>query len=155
MQTCNHRRCFSPSHREIRWQNDFPLRDDVEDFSGRTRTFVISCFETTLGYTVRAEEEGANGVGYQFGAYSETSPYSALGRIRKKMHKELATRHITKGSHGYAMLHDTLRGRITCIDAHDVALVVDGIPLDATDLITMIASHEGFEFELKIKDALV
>jgi hypothetical protein len=144
-----------PSHREIRWQDDFPLRDEVEDFSGRTRAFVISCSVTPLGYTVRAEEEGTNGMGYQFGAYSETSPYAALGRIRKKMHKELATRHIAKDSHGYSMLHDTLRGRITCGDTHDLALVVDGIPLDATDLIAMIASHEGFEFELKIKDPLV
>jgi hypothetical protein len=38
---------------------------------------VIDCHETALGFTVRAREQGAEEDGYEFAAYSETSPYSA------------------------------------------------------------------------------
>jgi hypothetical protein len=38
------------------WHDDFPLREHVEDFAGRTRTFVIDCHETALGFTVRARQ---------------------------------------------------------------------------------------------------
>ena len=55
------------------------MREEVEDHAGRMRAFVINCHEGGLGFTVRAEEEGRRGDGYQFAVYSETSPYSALG----------------------------------------------------------------------------
>ena len=136
------------------WDDDFPLREDVEDFSGRTRTFVISCRESGLGFTVRAEEEGAEGTGYEFAAYSETSPYSALGRLRQKMYRGLATRHITGSPGRYRMLHDTLNGRITSDAEGGVVLVVDGVPLGIDDLAEIFASHEGWGFEMQIRDAL-
>ena len=136
------------------WRGDFPLRDEVEDFSGKTRTFVITCHEGALGFTVRAQDEGAEGTGYEFGAYSETSPYAALGRVRQKMHRALATRHITKSNQGYQMLHDELSGRITWDSKEGVVLVVDGIPLDIENLASILASHEGWCFEMKIVDAL-
>lgn len=134
--------------------DDFPLRDEVEDFAGTTRTFVITCHEGGLGFTVRAQEEGREGTGYEFAAYSETSPYAALGRLRQKMHRALATRHITKSDHGYQMLHDGLNGRITWDRERGVALVVDGIQLSMEDLASILASHEGWAFEMKIVDAL-
>jgi hypothetical protein len=68
------------------WQRDFPMRGEVEDYAGRTRPFVITCHKGDLGFTVRASEEGRGNTGYEFAAYSETSPYSALGRVREKMH---------------------------------------------------------------------
>lgn len=67
------------------WKADFPIHESVEDFAGKQRKFVINCHEGGLGYTVRASEEGKDGLGYQFASYSETSPYSALGRVRDKM----------------------------------------------------------------------
>jgi hypothetical protein len=74
------------------WGADFPMREEVEDYAGTARGFVIICHETGLGFTVRAEEEGSRGPGYEFAVYSETSPYSALGRLRQKMYRGLATR---------------------------------------------------------------
>lgn len=62
------------------WKADFPIRQSVEDFAGKQRKFVINCHEGGLGYTVRASEEGKDGLGYQFAACSETSPYNVLGR---------------------------------------------------------------------------
>ena len=38
------------------WKADFPIRENVEDFAGKQRTFVIDCHEGGLGYTVRASE---------------------------------------------------------------------------------------------------
>jgi hypothetical protein len=136
------------------WEADFPMREEVEDYTGRTRTFVITCHEGVLGFTVRAEEQGRRGLGYQFGAYSETSPYNALGRLRHKMYRALATRHVTGAPGAFRMLHDRLSGRITSDGEGGVALVVDGIALGIEDLASILASHEGWNFELQIVDGL-
>ena len=103
------------------------MREEVEDHAGRARTFVINCHEGGLGWTVRAQEEGRRGAGYEFAAYSETSPYSALGRLRQKMYRGVATRHISGSPGAYQMLHDKLSGRITSDGNGGVVLVVDGL----------------------------
>jgi hypothetical protein len=136
------------------WKTDFPIHEQVEDFSGRQRSFVIDCHEGALGYTVRASEEASDGLGYEFGAYSETSPYSALGRVREKLSRCLATRHITASNGMRQMLHDRLKGRITSDGKGRVLLVVDGVPLDIEDMVSFLRSREGWEFELCIIDAL-
>ena len=136
------------------WLDDFPQQEEVEDFSGKRRTFVIDCHETALGFTVRAQEKNTKETGYEFSAYSETSPYSALGRVRHKMYRGLAIRHIT-GKHGnYRMMHDNLSGRITSDDDGGVLLVVDGIALNLQEIGTILASREGWDFKLEIVDAL-
>lgn len=136
------------------WQADFPLREEVEDYSGRTRAFVINCHEGGLGFTVRAEEEGRPGAGYEFAAYSETSPYNALWRLRQKMHRGLATRHVTGSPGAYQMLHDRLSGRITSDGNGGVVLIVDGVALGIENLASILMTHEGWGFELQIVDAL-
>ena len=125
------------------WKADFPIRQSVEDFAGKHRKFVIDCHQGGLGYTVRASEEGKDGLGYEFAAYSETSPYSALGRVREKMSRALATRYTTTSHGERRMLHDTLKGRITSGGEGRVALVVDGIPLGIEEIESFLASHEG------------
>jgi hypothetical protein len=140
---------------EQRWDADFPIREEVEDHTGRARAFVITCHEGGLGFTVRAEEEGRRGAGYQFAAYSETSPYSALGRLRQKMYRGLATRHVTGPPRWVSnAARQGLSGRITSDGKGGVALVVDGIALGIEDLASILASHEGWALELQIVDAL-
>jgi hypothetical protein len=136
------------------WAEDFPIREEVEDHAGRRRAFVINCHEGGLGFTVRAEEEGSPDAGYQFAAYSETSPYSALGRLRQKMRRGVATRHLTGSSGAYEMLHDKLSGRITSDSDGGLVLVVDGKGVGIENLVAMLLTHEGWEFELQIVDAL-
>jgi len=136
------------------WEADFPIREEVEDHAGRRRSFVINCHEGGLGFTVRAEEEGRPGAGYQFAAYSETSPYSALGRLRQQMYRGVATRHMTGSPGAYEMLHDKLCGRITSDGTGGVVLVVDGMGFGIENLASMLLTHEGWEFELQIVDAL-
>lgn len=137
-----------------RWEADFPIREEVEDYAGKARVFVITCHQGGLGFTVRAKEEGGEESGYEFAAYSETSPYSALGRLRHKMCRAMATRHITDTPGGYRMLHDRLSGRITSDGKGGVVLVVDGTPLGIDDLASILGSHEGWAFDLQIVDAL-
>ena len=136
------------------WKADFPIRESVEDFAGKQRKFVIDCHEGNSGYTVRASEEGKDRMGYEFAAYSETSPYSALGRVRDKMSRGLATRHITTADGLLRMMHDNLKGRITSAGEGRVALIVDGIPLGIEEIETIFQSHEGWAFELRIVDSL-
>ena len=136
------------------WRTDFPIHDEIEDYAGLLRRFVITCHEGGLGFTVRASEEGRDGLGYEFGAYSETSPYSALGRVRQKMQRCLATRHLASSDGDRRMLHDELRGRITSDGVGGVTLVVDGTPLSIDDLQSILSTHEGWEFEMRIVDAL-
>ena len=136
------------------WTSDFPIREQVEDYAGRMRSFLINCHEGGLGFTVRAEEEDRNGTGYEFAAYSETSPYSALGRVRRKMHRGLATRHVTGSPGDYRMLHDRLSGRITSDGKGGVLLIVDGSALGFEDLASILEFHEGWSFELQIVDGL-
>ena len=52
------------------------------------------------------------------------------------------------------MLHDRLEGRITSDGKGHVLLVVDGIPLGVQDVESFFQSHEGWEFEMRIVDAL-
>ena len=136
------------------WNNDFPIEEEVEDHGGRTRLFSITCHEGPLGFTVRAQEKEAQGAGYEFAAYSETSPYNALGRLRQKMYRGLATRHITKSLHGYHMLHNKLSGRIASDGNGNALIVVDGKPLSINDLAYILISHEGWSFDLTIIDSL-
>ena len=138
----------------LNWERDFPIREEVEDYAGRQRLFVITCHEGGLGFTVRATEEGSGGTGYEFAAYSETSPYSALGRVRDKMRRGLATRYITGGIGDYQMTHDRVFGRISSDGDTGVVLFIDGIPLSMEDFAKILSSHEGWAFELKIVDAL-
>ena len=136
------------------WNNDFPIEEEVEDHAGRTRRFLSTCHEGPLGFTVRAQEQGAQGTGYEFAAYSETSPHNALGRLRQKMYRGLATRHITRSLHGYRMLHDKLSGRIASDGSGGALVVVDGISLSIDDLAHILISHEGWSFDLTIIDSL-
>jgi len=133
------------------WEKDFPRREEFEDFSGKMRTFIVDCHEGPWGYTIRAREENPKGEGYEFAVYSETSPYSALGRLRHKARRSMAIRHL---SSGHNMLHDKLRGRLASDGHGGVVLVVDGLAITIDKLTRLLSTHEGWEFELRIKDAL-
>ena len=131
---------------------DFPIRESVEDALGEERLFLITNHCSGFGYTLTAREEGKEGLGYEFSASSETSPYNALFNLRDKMHRSLAMRHITRRGSRHQMLHDTLRGRIAWSQANGLALIVDGIPLDLDDLRGILETHEGWQFRLEIAD---
>jgi hypothetical protein len=134
----------------------FPFRESVKDGSGSQRWFLIDHRvnegANRVMHAVTANEEDCDGLGFSFTAYSETGAHEALGRVREKMHRTLAMRHITRSESGYRMLHDTLRGRIEAIDEGKIVLVVDGIHLSLEDLRKVLVCHEGWQFRLQIVD---
>ena len=136
------------------YKSDFPIREEVEDFAGKLRKFIITCHETPLGFSLSAEEEGKGGNGFEFRAFSEFSPYSALGRLRQKMYRAMATRHITGKPGDYRMLHDSIEGRITSNGNAGALLIVDGVPVSMEEFEAMLRTHEGWSFTLQIEDAL-
>ena len=138
----------------IDWTNEFPREEEAEDFAGNVRRFEVTCYYNGLGYSVRAVEVGREWNGYVFAAYSETSPYAALGRVRQKMYRGLATRHLTGTPGAYHMLHDTLKGHIAWSEETGVVLVVDGKAVSTENLATILGGYEGWAFELTITDAL-
>ena len=132
---------------------DFPIKEEVEDYAGRARQFVITYYRSLLGFTVTAAEETKDGLGYEFSAFSPTSPYHALGSVRRKMYRALATRHLTWSEGSPRALHDMIRGRITARRGGQLLLVVDGRPLTLDEFGRILATHEGFQFEVKIIDS--
>jgi hypothetical protein len=131
---------------------DFPIRQAFTDCSGQSRRFVISYFRASLGFGVQAEEEGKEGQGFFFREFDATSPYLALGRIRGRIEKALATRHIEQREPGnYQATHRTVRGRISYSDGA-VAFVIDGQLLTLPQFAKMVETFEGFEFRLDIRD---
>ena len=130
---------------------DFPIRQAFTDCAGQTRHFVITYFPVRLGFGVQAEEEGKDGQGYFFREFDAMSPYLALGRVRGRIEAALATRHIEQQEPGdFQATHRTVRGRISyCDDA--VAFVIDGQLLTLQQFGKMLATFEGFEFQLDIQ----
>jgi len=50
--------------------------------------------------------------GYRFRVFSTNSPYEALGMIRQKIRKTLATKYIDDSEDVFALTHERLVGRI-------------------------------------------
>lgn len=148
-----HRRPPTNSGKENDPDNDFPIREAYSDHAGQTRQFVISYFQTDLGYRVQADEEGKDGDGYLFSEFDQSSPYIALGRVRGRIREALATRYIEEYEPGvFQPTHQTLRGRISSCDG-EVGFVIDGQVLTLQQIGKMLASYEGFEFQLDLNQA--
>lgn len=131
---------------------DFPFRQTFTDCAGQARHFVISCFPASLGFGVQAEEEGKDGQGFVFREFDATSPYLALGRLRGRIEKALATRHIEQREPGnFQATHQTLRGRVSYSDGQ-VAFVIDGQLLTLRQFAKMVETFEGFEFRMNFRD---
>ena len=131
---------------------DFPFHQTFTDCAGQTRHFLVSYFPASLGFGVQAEEEGKDGQGFYFREFDATSPYLALGRLRGRIEKALATRHIVEVEPGdFQVTHRTVRGRISYSDG-EVAFVIDGQLLTLQQFGKMVETFEGFEFQFDIGD---
>ena len=134
----------------------FPIREDFEDFSGKRRWFEICMVRLQLGYSVSATEEGTrDGQGYFFREFDPISEYLALGRLRGRIQRALATRHLQERSPGeFQSLHNTLRGRISYASGtREVAFVIDGKFVTLTQFSKIAESYEGWEFRMEFLDS--
>lgn len=132
---------------------DFPITETIYDHSGSPRRFTIELRQLGLGYSLTAREDTGEQIGYAFRSFDSTSPYLALGALREKMYRALATRHLVQSEHGLTMLHDRLIGRIDFAkEAEGHVFVVDGIPLSLGDIGRFASTHEGWQFCLRFVD---
>lgn len=109
-----------------------------------------------LGYSLSATEEGNEREdGYYFREFDPNNPYLALGRLRVKIRRALATRHLEERASGHFLpLHDTLRGRISCSSDEDqVAFVIDGRLLTLSQFAKIAQMYEGWQFRIDFVDA--
>ncbi len=122
----------------------FLPRECFLDFEGKEREFEYLVHENDMGFMVRAKE--TNDIGYEFHAFSETNPFTALGEIRQKIRKRLSTRYLQKKEGGYHLYHDEAKGQIGY-----GGIIVDGVFIPFEQLNEMIQTYEGFYIEIRIK----
>ena len=66
-----------------RWEDDFPLRGEVEDFSGKTRIFVITCHEGGHGFTVRSQPATSHSQIWDIRCSMTSSAAESLGTAKQ------------------------------------------------------------------------
>ena len=96
-------------------------------------------------------EEGAEDKdGYLFREFDANSPFLALGRLRGRIQRALAIRHLEERVPGeFHPLHDRLRGRISYSSGEDaVAFVIDGKSLTLAQFAKMVQMFQGWQFRL-------
>ena len=137
--------------------DDFPSEDEFECWDGTKRNFIISCLQFPgAGFQVQTVEKGKNRMGYEFAAHHPTSPYMALGDLRKRIKWEFSKRYISnkvfKNNEKYFPLHDTLEGRITVDENGLLTFVIDGIPISYDKFLGMFETHEGWKFKVSFAE---
>jgi hypothetical protein len=124
---------------------EFPKEDRFLDFEGRERVFEYMVHDVGLGYSVRAMERKEEG--YRFAAFSQSSPFPALGELRRKIRKRLSMRYLHREDGHLGLYHDEAKGHISY-----GGVVIDGQFVSFDEFISMIQTYEGFLFELNIRD---
>lgn len=127
----------------------FPAVESFTDFAGKRRSFVITLLDLPMGYFVRAHERGREHGkgGYRFASYSPVDPFAALGLLRHKIRRGLATRYLVSEQGRRSLSHDRLKGTID-----DGGVVVDGAFITFDELCYMLQTYEGFQISLTIAD---
>ncbi|HEX5180567.1 MAG TPA: hypothetical protein VFW04_14615 [Gemmatimonadaceae bacterium] len=127
--------------------DSFPTAETFVDCCGEPHEFALELLRTASGYFLRATECASKDDGYAFAAHSETGPYLALGRLRSKLQKGLATRYLAAGETQPRLGHDVAVGRISY-----GGVVVDGQSLTFDELAAILSVYEGWQFKLEIVD---
>lgn len=127
--------------------DSFPTSETFVDCCGKPHEFALELLTTASGYFVRATERVSEDDGYAFAAHSETGPYLALGRLRSKIQKGLATRYLATGEPQPRLGHDVAAGHLSY-----GGVVVDGQFVTFHELEAILSAHEGWQFKLEIVD---
>ncbi len=131
---------------------DFPKQESFIDCAGREINFALKCRRGPTGWIASGVERSDSCPGYQFEAFSPANPYVALGELRREIRRGLAIKYLAPGPEPQ-LSHDTAAGRIDWNSATDeVSLVIDGRCVSMANLSRLLATYEGWQFELKIND---
>jgi hypothetical protein len=95
--------------------------------------------------------------GYQFEIVGEPDgePLSLLGSLIERMRRSLSVRYLESGEEGARIADQMVCGRIECDESGDgrtPLLVIDGQDVSWDEFGRMLASFEGWQFRLAIRD---
>jgi len=132
---------------------DFPIIDEYYDCAGKKKVFQINNQIVPNGWHLTATEQQPNGHGYQIEAFSETSPYTALGQIRTKIRKALSVKYMDLSEDSVALTHEKMYGSLIYDhESESHGLLVDGRFISMDKLETILSGYEGWEFDLSIHE---
>lgn len=120
--------------------DDFPRTETFRDCCGRLHDFDLALTVTDGGFFLRATEQGKGDGGYHIAAHSESSQYAALGRLRAKIRKYLATRYLMTENGRRTLSHDVARAYIG-----SGGVIIDGEFVDFEEFTGMLQTYEGWE----------
>jgi hypothetical protein len=126
-----------------------PKVESFTDTTGTRHSFKISQGPKCLdkGYVVTATEMIDGMEGCQFSSWSPVLK-EALENLRSKIKQGLAARYLADSPlRGFDMTRETLSGIVSCD-----GLVVDGKLVKWDDLITLLATYEGHQFDLSVAE---
>lgn len=126
-----------------------PKVESFTDASGTRHEFKIALGEQCVerGYVVTATEMIDGMEGYHLSAWSPVLK-EALERLRSKIKQVLVTRYLADSPlRGLDMTREKLSGLVS-----SDGLVVDGKLVKWDDLITLLSTYEGHQFDLSVAE---
>ena len=146
------KKCDQPNDRS-NVNQDFPIIDEYHDCAGKKKIFQINSKHLPNGWFLTAIEQHPDEHGYQIEAFSETSPYIALGEIRKKIRKALSVKYLDLSGDSVTLTHEKMHGSLIYDrESESHGLLVDGRFLAMDELESILSGYEGWEFDFSIHE---
>lgn len=133
----------------------------LRDSRGVSHLFHLRTSLVATGLLIEAiEDTDGRTAGYQFAVLGqhEDDPLKLFGRLYEKIRRRLAQQHLEEEDDGPQIGKDWIvRGMITWGEKSDrgrrlPGLVIDGRSVTWEEFGSMLASFEGFQFKLEIRD---
>jgi hypothetical protein len=96
----------------------------------------------TIGYTIVAKELTELDRGYEFSAFSYSSPHEALSMLGEKIRAALATRNLDPNHFPHLLKHRCI-GRVA-----SGGIIVDGEFVSWASFTEMVQAYEGWELKI-------
>jgi hypothetical protein len=140
-------------HNQPDVNNAFPVTDEYYDYADNKRIFEINSQHSLNGWFLTATEQQAAEHGYEINAFSETSPYLALGEIRKKIRKALSVKYLDLSGNSVTLTHEKMYGSLIYDrESESHGLLVDGRFLSMDEFERILSGYEGWEFDFSIHE---
>jgi hypothetical protein len=132
----------------------------LSDTQGMSHTFEVHSFLCPTGREMTAVEVTEDGTeGYEFKVLGDfgAETFALLGQLCSLIRERLAQPSLERGESGWRPTRSNrIVARVTCDreDPEVPLLVVDGRPFSWDEVGRMLASYEGFELEIRIRDSI-
>ncbi len=120
---------------------------EVVDFEGNKRRFKLDGSEREgFCFSLQATEKSNLENGYQFKAYSYSSPHEAMAELVNKVRSKLSIRHLEPAtkSEPHALLANRAAGRVA-----SGGVVIDGTFVSWLEFTRLASTYEGWEFTVE------